>query len=451
MNARDKYLSELAKYPSFDDFLMFQPGLVAFKTLMGNTILQSNISNEINAYGKPSSNGFIILLDYENDELDCSIIIKSTMDPGSDNLYYEYLAGQCINEFSKYFPFFIRTYALGKYQNQPSWTLFRETYKQLGKTNTLSEPLEKYIAFLDTSKYIENLNRSCSESLYFNIFSQFIDTSESLWYYINKFVDKSDNFKKKYEVHLSTIVTILFMLYGGLSNLSDYFSHYDLHFNNVLLYKIPDEKYIMVRADTPAGPVQFQTRFIPIIIDYGRSFFNCSALNLLAKSSVELMRDVCDRDSYGPVNDCPDYCGDDVGFTFMGKFGLNNSISDTDHEDYYINRAKKNASHDMRGLYDIKDQIKFGDVVNPEKKYTILLHELFKKLEYDHQYGTPEKLSGFPEKIRNVHDVFSQLCLAIMEPSYQNDMKLLMGKRKVYGSLYLDFANHKPFFFIKFA
>jgi len=63
-----------------------------------------------------NSNGFIYKLNYvASSKQIYSVILKTTQHQESDNLVYEYLVGQCIYEYSKYYPCFAKTYLIGMF------------------------------------------------------------------------------------------------------------------------------------------------------------------------------------------------------------------------------------------------------------------------------------------------------------------------------------------------
>jgi len=66
--------------------------------------------------GSTNSNGFIYKLQYvKQSHAPLSVILKVNQHIEADNLVYEYLVGQCINEYSKFYPCFSKTYMIGEF------------------------------------------------------------------------------------------------------------------------------------------------------------------------------------------------------------------------------------------------------------------------------------------------------------------------------------------------
>jgi hypothetical protein len=51
------------------------------------------------------------------------------------------------------------------------------------------------------------------------------------------------------------------------------FTHNDLHDSNVLLYKVPDDKYVEMQYYVAGKKIVIQTQYIAKMIDYGRCYF----------------------------------------------------------------------------------------------------------------------------------------------------------------------------------
>jgi len=443
-------VDELAKYPSFNDFMMFQPGIEAILELLNGITDLSKFSLSVSAIGANSANGFIRKLQYINNGYTLDVVLKSNQTPSSDNLYYEYLAGQCINEFSKYYPFFSRTYGLGNYKTDTDWKIFNK----IKETSIFLYSMNEYLNFLNPTQYTKNVETSCIDSKNINIMTQYIPIKRSLWDYIVAF-SPSNKFNPVYKMHLTSIISTLYLTYGCLSKLANYFTHYDLHMSNIVLYEIPDRKYIDVVAKTSSGDLQFKTRYLPIIIDYGRSYFNCEALSSGLINSPKFMKSICSLDSNSPFDICPDYCGDEVGYSFMGDINPDGSVSATGIDDYYINRGRRNISHDLRGLSDLSSIINFDNLENVS--YIKLWKDLMNGIVYNkyNTFGMPEIMSGSaPGTVNNVHEVYNSLETMIRQSEFINDFEnLLKSYNNIsYGILTVDFSvdTMNPFEFIKY-
>jgi hypothetical protein len=438
---------ELGKYPSFDDFLMFQPGLQSLNFFFNGIHNINDFSQTIHRLGIPSDNGFLHRLTYNNNGRTLPVILKSNIHPMNDNLYHEYIAGQCINEFSKYFPFFPRTFALGMYNNENSWRMFHEHY---GTFNILST-LSNYLNFLNPIEYDKNLKNSCSRPKHINIYLQFINIKCNLREYFNnlKFIKRSE-INPLYQKRLTYNILILYLVYKTLSKLGDYFTHYDLHPDNVVIYEIPEQKYIELEIITDAGLIQLRTNCMPILIDFGRSYFNCENLKTGTLTSPNLMRNVCKYDNRNPIVEnrfCANNCGDEKGYGFFGNLNPDGTIRPTDHKSYWINRGMRNISHDLRLMGDLKQYISLSRL-NMSIPYINQFNELLGNIHYRGcgGFGMPEipKTVLPMDPINNIHDVANYLENIIILPEFKTDLyqELSLTNPNNYGTLYLDFSSN---------
>ena len=71
------------------------------------------------------------------------------------------------------------------------------------------------------------------------------------------------------------MLQIFLQIFIPLGKLAHRFTHNDLHHNNVLLYTIPNNKYIILKYvfDNGQPAIEIKTRYIVKIIDYGRAYF----------------------------------------------------------------------------------------------------------------------------------------------------------------------------------
>jgi hypothetical protein len=424
---------------------MFTPGLLFTETFFAGSLDLSNYSQEIDRIGINSANGFIRKLNYKDNSLSMDVVLKSAANAQADNLYYEYLAGQCINEFSKFYPFFSRTFGIGKYKSNQTYNAL----KSIASKNLLSAPVHNFIEPMNLSDFETTISESCQNSLYMTIFTQFIPIDGSLWNYFTSFT-RNSVFRQGYQNQLTKHIAILFMVYGSLHKLSDFFTHYDLHMDNIALYAIPNAQYIDVEAKTENGVISFKTKYIPIIIDYGRSYFNCSAIESHLVNSPTVMKSVCLKDSFrsgSPV--CVRNCGDYVGYSFTGQYNpATDSFNATQGDDFFINRAKRNKSHDLRGLSDLKRSINFSEL-DSSISYIRRWKQIIEHLNYNARFFGKPETSSVMGQFNNVTDIFRELSNIMLEPEFIRDHDQHY-KTASYGKLVLDFSNTmEPFIFTK--
>jgi hypothetical protein len=330
----------------------------------------------INRIGSVSSNGFVHEIEYERDGYKAHALLKSAQEKTSDNLVYEYLVGiKYINRKVNFFPCFVQTYGLFFYDKLVGWRTFRNNAR-------LDKSSLKHLILQNSIDYVN----ACKKSKYASVLIQHIHKAKSI---LDMKLDL--NFLKK------DLLNILFIIYHALSSLSTTFTHYDLHANNILLYKPMDGKCIEYHYYYSDGTKNsFLCPYVPKIIDYGRSFFDNGNVN-----SKKIYEKIC------KVPQCKPTCGKNFGFKLLGyqEPELNS----------YMYSSEKNESHDLRLLYFISDKVRINF-----KKLDTELQDIFRKTRYGvgldgpaSIYGTREDLKMEPPQIHNVTGAFLALKKAI--------------------------------------
>jgi hypothetical protein len=325
--------------------------------------------------GEPSSNGFVYSVNYLHRGYQASAILKSSSHTKSDNLLYEYQIGLAINtSFYNRFPIFVETY--NKYYLYPD----QATWKQFQK-NTYTGKLKDALTPYKNIDYI----RSCEKSKYLSILVQHLANASPL-----KKMNTSLNFVR-HELSYA-----LYQIYFSLSMMANDFTHYDLHYNNVLVFTPDPNKYIQYHFHTQDSKViSFKSRHMIKMIDYGRSYFRGVSENI--------EKTVCG------TTECDPNCGKEFGYRMEET--ERSLIS-------YITPWKKNISHDLRLLNMVINNLPYPRPYgSPESTIFLKLHNV----KFRAMYGTPEVMeSGIPTNaIKNVHDAEHQLRHLILTPGFQ--------------------------------
>lgn len=346
--------------------------------------------------GEVSANGFVTQIEYKRDNYYSHAILKSSLKAHSDNLYYEYLVGKLfINKLTKIFPCFLETYGSYIYNDENSW----EGIKNIKKgTSSKKYDLTKIMHF---NKNIDatTLNLSCEYSQDFSILIENIKDAKSLHSYLS-----NTSFLTQ------ELGTILYQIYMPLSYLSNSFTHYDLHDENVLIYKPFGEKsnkYITFHYHLSKNKIiTFKSKYMVKIIDYGRSFFHKDKY----MNSYELYQSLCEEPNCNKED--TGECGNDVGFGF-----LDNPTGTPDN--HFITPIQKNISHDLRLLKMVYKNLKKNRetiaLKLKEKSHLELdpfkeLYTIIENVVYDYEYGTPEiTVSGLNTKIHNIQDGYKTI------------------------------------------
>ena len=351
----------------------------------------------IQRIGSSSVNGFVNEIHYRKYNYHAYSVLKSATTVKSDNLAYEYLVGQYINQKLTKFPCFLETYGLYMYATEDKWNHIKDT--KTIQTNVLKDSLI-LLDFFDIST-------ACRNSKYLAILIQHIKQAETLGNYI-KDLSNANN----YVFVAKNLVNVLYQVYFPLAMMASEFTHYDLHYNNVLLYEPVKGKHIQYHYHVNEKTVvTFRSPYISKIIDYGRCYFKDEVERT---SSTELKDELCQN------RDCDPSCGKEVGFYWFEKI--------TSDKNYFQSAYHNNPSYDLRLLALVREYlIKQMNNVPTYKLKPFL--EFLKYLNYgvglseaNKTKGTkPNRKSGYPRYTNNVTDAEKGLRDILLLPNFIKD------------------------------
>jgi len=415
-------------------------------------------SEEIDILGGESANGFILEIPLVKDGYKVYAVLKNSRNADADNLFYEGLVGLYINKKNYIFPCFVETYGIYQWT---TWESHRDAVKySQGKTQT-PPALDKlhnlrkvfsYKYFFEDTKFVFN---TCDSAQLGAVLVQHIHKARS----IDGFVKEFSGNKAFCTFHLPQY---LYQVYAPLGMLSNEFNHYDLHTDNVVLYRIGNEQanrdrlreiavggvpnngqYITMKYHYPGGEVvSFNTFDIAKIIDYGRSYFSdTDEKNKKTYSSHtyhQFLRSAIEaNDAKRTTKNLPsDRKKGDYTKRQCHNLSYDELEDEGDYGSYhYICSNKRNKSHDLRLVSMIRKKLlneyrnrdqkwvtSYFDANNEEGKLVKkMLEALYYKDEYlvdrgykDEGYGTPEvdesSYNGLENlkseaSIRNVEDM----------------------------------------------
>ena len=374
------------------------------KQLFNNFIDFKYATPTLKRIGEVSANGFVTQIEYKRNNYKSHAILKSSLNPYADNLYYEFLVGKIfINKQARIYPCFLETYGCYMYTSKRNWHNIK-TIKRGSSTENLD--LSKML-YLNNNIDEHNLKNSCEFSQYFTILIENIKNAQSLRSNLSKISFLTQD-----------IMGVLYQIYMPLSQLSTSFTHYDLHDENVLVYKPFGEnsnKYITFHYHLSNKKIiTFKSKYLVKIIDYGRSFFKDGNQN-----SKELYQALCEEPKCN-IEDTTGACGEDVGYGYL------NNIT----EEHHITPIKQNISHDLRLL-----KMVFNNLKQNRESLRVKMHnkshmelDLFKQLYsilsniiYEEEYGTPERTdTGLDTKIHNISDAYIVIEGLVSSPDYKN-------------------------------
>ena len=373
----------------------------------------------IKRIGSPSANGFINEIQYDHRGYKAYAVLKSSVKPNSDNLMYEYMVGQYINKLNKRFPCFVETYGYYIYDNTMKvntkgvWTFLQDS-----KITANMDTIKKGLILQKTTDYA----KACKQSKFLAILIQ----------HLKGILPIKDRFRSPRFVAYE-LANVLFQVYMPLGIFGDSFTHYDLHHENVNVYEPEKDSYIHFHYHMDGGEeYSFKSKYIAKIIDYGRSYFKDEETGI---DSKKIYTDLCKETKCNPS------CGYSKGFSWM--YNQPNPSSS-----YWISSQKRNKSHDLRLL----NEVKVGTKANKTGEWlSDGLKSVLQKLKYDKHHGTPEMTKGFPNTIQNVYDAALALgnIISLPEQIQQNE-DVYRGKTKL-GDLhiYCGKDDTRPMRFVK--
>jgi hypothetical protein len=381
----------------------------------------------IRKIGIPSDNGFIKEITYNRDGYMSYAILKSSISQHSDNLMYEYEVGrEYINKQNKIFSCFLETYGLYVYNSDSMWNYFKDS---------LEIDRNAFINGITAIPHID-YRKGCVDAKYIAILIQHINNALSFSQFIrNALAFTVPDFARKQYALSFEVFYILYQVYFVLDILKNEFTHYDLHTGNVLLYEPTKDGYITYHYHLNSGKtIQFHSKYIAKIIDYGRCYYHADA----EKNSKNTYDRIC------AIRECDPECGENVGFKLLAP--------DTG-KSYYKSSQTRNMSHDLRLAYIVASNLlKINDnsVIPPNKS-------LLQRIVYEKRYGTPERENGpidakynIPAKINNVSDM-----RAILE--YYISIEKIIKYNEYYHSPFTKmgdmhiYEDRRPMEYVKFV
>jgi hypothetical protein len=394
--------------------------------------------------GAESKNGFIHEFEYKRKGYVAHAILKSAMEIGSDNLFYEYLVGQYVNKLNLLYPCFLETYGWYKYNSEKEWEEFQDIkeFQDIEKFHT--GYMTRYITQQSDRITKESFEISCSASKLLCILIQHINEAISM-----------HSILKNLEFMNRDLLYVLYQIYMPLAMNVDTFTHYDLHAGNVLLYEPVKGKYIEYHYHLNNETISFKCCYLAKIIDYGRCFFvDNTNPEKMTKTSKSIYNEICKlaECNYTHTTSSSDSnnataCGEEYGYSVVGPESPPGSF-------YHTSSSTSNMSHDLRLLYIIQQYFityndDFNSIIDKVQYGFETIHEKYP--EHDDTKGTMEQTtSGLPDTINNVIDAHTELKSLIINDTYKNTNNSYYKNIQKLGDLYI-YTDGRPMEFIEFS
>ena len=352
-NTTFKRRAEFLKAHCFDSGACYAFGLMRkkiFEFFEGFTGFDFAVP-PIHAIGNPSSNGFVKSIRYERKGYTANAVLKSSTKASADNLAYEFAVGYYLNKMGNQFPCFVQTYGLYYYKDEASWEHARDTRKI--RTNILKDSLKLYRKLGTYTGDIDDVVNEgvCEGSKYCAILIQHMANVYSIGD-----VFKNGSHSAINHFVLTDLLHILYQVYMPLAMMTDNFTHYDLHHNNVMLYEPMPGAYIQYHYHVDGDIVLFKSNYMVKTIDYGRAFYKDP--DNPKNTSTSVMKEVC---KIPDCNEGAEACGDRSGFRYL----TNDSVPST----HYMSSSIKNPSSDLRLIHMLATTHNVGGTTFDTKAY----------------------------------------------------------------------------------
>lgn len=280
-NYKLKYLKYKSKYlklkggepnnkkteDNLDFFLNFNKMKDSYLTKYQDFINRELVMLPIIRIGEPSANGFINLITYKNlnDTNIFKTVLKTSMELEADNNYYEYVVGNCINIIKQYIPNFIYTFTFANLTPFLKTKLMKDKIFNSLLLFIAGAPFKNKLDKSELQSY-DNIGNGCENNNNASVLIEYVPNGVSV-----KDLILEEEFLSDINYN---IFCLLFQIYAALVGLKDIYTHYDLHLGNIMIIKLP----IKIKIEYTNLGIVLYTKYIPVIIDYGRSHINCLKL-----------------------------------------------------------------------------------------------------------------------------------------------------------------------------
>jgi hypothetical protein len=324
-------------------------------------------NSKLKRLAKPSKNGFIIEVPFKKGGYTAYTVLKCSNQEKSDNLYYEYYVGKhFINKYIKKFPCFVETFGCYYLNGEIEW----QQLKNCALNNSFEGIHLKNIItpFINVGESDTDLfKKSCIKNKLICVLIQHFDNVRT---FSHEYIFNHHNI-------CGDLYHLLYQVYFSLTQLGNTYTHYDLHRDNVLLYKpYEGNQYITMRYHSRGQIYEFKTEYISKIIDYGRNYIKLS-------NGVDTNNLLTNPNGICRLSECRPDCGINVGYNVIQGNADYDGIESA-FNTFYIFPNMPNMSHDLRlaKLFNINE------------------------VNYQKTHGTPENLRpGTENKINNIFDM----------------------------------------------
>jgi hypothetical protein len=156
------------------------------------------------------------------------------------------------------------------------------------------------------------------------------------------------------------LFNILYQVYAVLDYYKKWFTHYDLHSSNVLLYKLPNSRFITMNYYNEHTNVTttIHTRYLVKIIDYGRSYFKGGYATLAAMKKAKCFHFTSYRFH---INNYTSNHSHDLRLVFSAKLSNIDALNDCriHYKMFGIQKYTKTREIDDKTIYTVTHMVEY--------------------------------------------------------------------------------------------
>jgi hypothetical protein len=239
-----------------------------------------------------------------------------------------------------------------------------------------------------------NIDEGCKHNDKSSVLIEFVPNGLSIYELL-----KDPIFQNRPAYFNLEVYNILFQLYFTLSGLREIYTHYDLHLDNVMFIKIPNNEKMKIDYNINNIIYTIYTSFVPVILDYGRSFVDCLKIDNILNSRI--FAEIACNNSSCNIYKQPKCNTIESGLVIEKN---ENDIFSKQENFYHINLRNKNESIDLRYLHKLMTLISnetpikklYKEYFNKETNWVI--KDMYGKVKTD-EIGTPIITYGVRENL----------------------------------------------------
>jgi len=373
-----------------------------------------------------------------------------------DNIFYDYCSSLCANEFKIYFPNFAHTFYYFVHDDLDNQNYYNGIIKIIDEK--LSDEQLKQNLYLNC-RYTETL---FSEDDCSGIAIEEITDNRDITFLIEKGLRENTILESKLKTSdmFDYILWGYFIqIYTALNTLKNNFTHYDLHFDNIIYKPVPNNLYVKINyynksSIDSTNSIQFTvyTKYIPVIIDYGRANFTCG--EMYTKKIADILCDDSELNKCGTSNkESCDLTSHGIHYSETSEELDNVKNSNISQDLRYFalvmeliidKMTEKSISKTNLYIYKRLKQYKLSGWLNKETKYLF-----FNKVRANTKQFYVSEQTTKKGEINNVESFYKYLIdfydtrIKKIFPKFEEHFKA-----NLYGTMYIDITKTDPWKFI---